>query len=127
MTAVLKGVVVCLCGAVLGAVLKRNSGAWALAVALSVIAVVGAMLLDTAASIFTMLYTLMEQTGVSGTLFRPLIKTVALALVSRLGSSLCRDAGESAMATLVEVGGAFGAIAVSLPLFTAVWDMLQTL
>ena len=60
-------------------------------------------------------------------LFAPLVKTVGVALVSRTGSDLCRDAGEGAMASLVETAGAVIAILVSLPLFQAAWDMLRSL
>ena len=59
-------------------------------------------------------------------LFGPLFKTVGIAMVSRLGSDLCRDAGEGAMASVLEISGSLGAIVVSLPLFEAVWDMLQS-
>ena len=55
----------------------------------------------------------------------PLFKTVAIALISRTGADLCRDAGEGAMASLVETAGAFGAVVVSLPLFGAVWELLS--
>ena len=57
----------------------------------------------------------------------PLLKTVGIALISRAGGALCRDAGEGAMAGLVEMAGAFAAILVSLPLFRAAWQMLEGL
>ena len=57
----------------------------------------------------------------------PLLKTVAISLISRIGGALCRDAGEGAMAGLVEMAGAFAAILVSLPLFRAAWQMLEEL
>lgn len=63
--------------------------------------------------------------GISSDLFSPLIKTLGIAIISRVGSDLCRDAGQNAMAGLVEMAGAFGAILVALPLFSAVWGMLQ--
>ena len=63
----------------------------------------------------------------SAELFVPLLKTVAISLISRIGGALCRDAGEGAMAGLVEMAGAFAAILVSLPLFRAAWQMLEEL
>ena len=70
---------------------------------------------------------LLDWGGLPTDLFLPLVKTVGIALVSRTGSDLCRDAGESAMASLVETAGAVTAILVSLPLFQAAWDMLRGL
>ena len=43
----------------------------------------------------------MQCGGVESALFAPLFKTVAIALISRTGADLCRDAGEGAMASLV--------------------------
>ena len=43
----------------------------------------------------------------------------------RLGS--CRDAGESAVASVLETAGAAAAIWVSLPLFQAAWELLRSL
>ena len=60
-------------------------------------------------------------------LFQPLLKTVCIALICRTGSDLCRDAGESALASVLETAGAVAAIVVSLPLFRAVWDLLESL
>ena len=60
-------------------------------------------------------------------LFTPLVKTVGIALVSRTGSDLCRDAGESAVASVLETAGAAAAIWVSLPLFQAAWELLRSL
>ena len=70
---------------------------------------------------------LLDWGGLSAELFTPLLKTVAIALVSRTGGALCRDAGEGAMAGLVEIAGAFAALLVSLPLFRAAWQMLEGL
>ena len=67
----------------------------------------------------------MQWGGVESALIAPHFKTVAIALISRTGADLCRDAGEGAMASLVETAGAFGAVVVSLPLFGAVWELLS--
>ncbi|MFR6394538.1 MAG: SpoIIIAC/SpoIIIAD family protein [Oscillospiraceae bacterium] len=48
--------------------------------------------------------------GLSEDLLRPLVKTVGIALVSRVGAELCRDANQGALATVVETAGAFSAI-----------------
>ena len=50
-----------------------------------------------------------------------------IALLSRTGSDLCRDAGEGAIASVLETAGAVAAIAVSLPLFRAAWELLRSL
>mgnify|MGYP000711703044 FL=1 len=47
--------------------------------------------------------------------------------MSRLGGEICRDAGQGAMAAVLDTAGAFGAVLVSLPLVRAAWELLRTL
>ena len=68
-----------------------------------------------------------ERSGISPELFVPLYKAVGIALVVRVGGSLCRDAGESALASVVETAGAVCALVVSLPLLRAVVSLLLEL
>lgn len=118
---------VCLIGALLASLLKKTSPHMALLLALAVCAAVLFALVRGLEEILSLLRELLEWGGLSVELFVPLLKTVAIAIVSRTGGALCRDAGEGAMAGLVEMVGAFSAIAVSLPLFRAAWQMLEGL
>lgn len=107
----------CLTGALLAVLLKRTNPDIALLLVL-------AEPLGEIRDFFTQLS---DWGGLPTELFAPLVKTVGIALISRTGSDLCRDAGEGAMASLVETAGAVTAILVSLPLFQAAWDMLRSL
>ncbi len=118
---------ICLLAAVLTALLKKNSPELALLLALAAVVAALFLLSGELQSVAAFLRRLMQAGGISTQLFTPLFKTVAIALVSRVGADLCRDTGESAMASLVDMAGAFGAIMVALPLFEAVWEILQTL
>lgn len=118
---------VCLVGALLAALLKKTSPDTALLLALAVCVAVLTALCRGLEDVLSLLRQLLEWGGLSTELFVPLLKTVAIALVSRTGGALCRDAGEGAMAGLVEMAGAFAAILVALPLFRATWRMLEGL
>ena len=118
---------VCLLGAVLTALMKKTSSDTALLLALAVCVAVLAALARGLEQVTDFLRELLDWGGLSAELFTPLLKTVAIALVSRTGGALCRDAGEGAMAGLVEIAGAFAALLVSLPLFRAAWQMLEGL
>ena len=89
-----------------------------------------ALLLAVAAAVVVLLavgQALGEHSGVSPELFVPLYKAVGIALVVRVGGSLCRDAGESALASVVEAAGAVCALVVSLPLLRTVLSLLLEL
>ena len=121
----MKVTALCLVGAVLAALLKKSSPELALLLALAACAAVLLALVRGVESVTAFVREVMQWGGVESALFEPLFKTVAIALVSRTGADLCRDAGEGAMASLVETAGAFGAVLVSLPLFSAVWELLS--
>ena len=117
----------CVVGSLLALVVKRGSPETALLVALASAVVVLLFLADAAAEVVTFLRQLGEQSGISQDLFQPLYKTVGIALVVKVGGSLCRDAGESALASVVETAGAVCALLVALPLLRAVLSLLQEL
>lgn len=118
---------VCLLSSVLAVLLKKSNPEIALLLT-GAAAFMGLILLSRSVEEITaFLREMVTMGGLLPELFAPLLKTAAIALISRISSDLCRDAGESAMASLVETAGAFGAILVSLPLMEAVWEMLQVL
>ena len=101
----------CLTGALLAVLLKRTNPDMALLLALAVCGAVLLLLAEPLQEIRDFFTQLSDWGGLPVELFAPLVKTVGIALVSRTGSDLCRDAGEGAMA----------------PLFQAAWDVLRSL
>lgn len=85
---------VCLAAAILGAVLRQHSPETAAVLGLAVCAVVGVLLLRGLAEVLDMLEELAAAGGLPEGLFTPLVKTLGIALVSRLGGEICRDAGQ---------------------------------
>ena len=107
--------------------MRRGSPETALLVTLAAAAVVLLFLSSALEELTDFLRELAENSGVSLALFGPLYKTVAIALVVKVGAGLCRDAGESALASVVETAGAVCALLVALPLLRAVLILLLEL
>ena len=118
---------VCVIGAVMAVFLKKTAPETGLLLTLAVCVVVMLALLRPLGEIWELVHQMAAWSGVEQEVFEPLLKTVGIALLCRVGTELCRDAGQSAMASLVEMVGAFGAILVALPLFRAVWELLESL
>ena len=117
----------CVIGALLAVVVRRGSPETALLVTLAAAVVVLLFLSSALEELTDFLRELAGKSGVSLALFGPLYKTVAIALVVKVGAGLCRDAGESALASVVETAGAVCALLVSLPLLRAVLELLMEL
>ena len=117
----------CVVGALLALVLKKCSPEVGLLLTLGTAAAVLLFLVGAMEELVSFLEELGTQSGISGDLFVPLYKTVGIALVVKGGGSLCRDAGESALAAVVETAGAVCALLVALPLLRAVLTLLLEL
>jgi stage III sporulation protein AD len=118
---------VCVTTAALGLAVKK--GAPELALVLGLAAAVAALLalagpLQTLMAFFS---DLTDRAGVPGDLFIPLYKTVGIALVVKIGSGLCKDAGTAALAGAVEIVGSVCALLAALPLLEKAMDVLLDL
>ncbi len=110
----------CVVGALLALVVKRGSPETALLLAVGAAVVVALALAGVVKELLAFVGELGSASGVSADLFVPLYKTIGIALVVQVGGNLCRDAGESALASVVETAGTLCALLAALPLLRAV-------
>lgn len=118
---------VCVTAALLALVMKRGSPESALLLALgaavAVLLALGGAMRDIAA----FFRELGSRSGIPNGLLEPLYKTVGIAVVVKIGGGLCVDAGEKALAAVVETAGAVCALAAALPLLQAVLSLVTEL
>lgn len=117
----------CVVAALLALVLRRGTPELGLMLTISVTVVVLLALADSMGEVLTFLTSLTEKSGVERSLFVPLYKTAGIAIVVNIGSCLCRDAGETALATVIETAGTLCALLAALPLLQAVLSLLLEL
>ena len=112
---------------VLSAVLKKNTPELALLLVLAA----GLWMLTLAAGGLGAAAALMEelaqQAGLSEARLEPVVKTVALSILTKLTVELCRSAGEGGVAAFVETAGAVLALLAALPLVRAVAQLMGEL
>ena len=118
---------ICVVAALLGLVLRRGSPEVTLLLTLAAAAAVLLALGQPLGELLAFLDSLTVQAGVSPALFRPLYKIVGIALVVKVGGGLCRDAGESALASVLELAGTVCALLAALPLLRAVLELIGEL
>lgn len=78
-------------------------------------------------SVKELMEALSDTAGLSPMVLTPVIKTVGIAIVTKLTAEVCRDAKEGGIAAFVETAGAAGALFVCLPLMEAVLSMIGEL
>ena len=99
-----------------GAVLALAAGALLLGAALGAIEEVRALADE-----------LVELIGLSPAVLAPVLKTVGIAILTRIAAELCRDAGEGGIAAAAETAGAAAAVLTALPLLRAVLSTITGL
>ena len=70
---------------------------------------------------------LQRLSGLSDVITMPLLKTAAIGILTQVASGICSDAGETALAKISELSGTVLSIYVSLPLLSAVLELLEEL
>ena len=70
---------------------------------------------------------LRETAGLNEAVLEPLLKTIAIGFVTKVSMTICADAGQTALASFLELCGTVLSVFVCLPLLRAVLDLLQSL
>jgi stage III sporulation protein AD len=127
MEAMMKLTAVGVTAAVLSAVLKRNTPELAMLLALCAGLWMLALAAEGLGAAMALMRELAGQAGLSEALLEPVVKAVALSILTRLTAEICRSAGEGGVAAFVETAGSALSLMAALPLVRAVAQMMGEL
>ena len=108
-------------------VVKKNVAELGMVLALCAGAIILSCSLGALEGVKELMDTLADTAGLSPAVLAPVVKTVGIAVLTRVSAELCRDAKEGGIAAFVETAGAAAALLVSLPLLKTVLSMLTGL
>lgn len=117
----------CVAAALLALVVKKGTPEIAMVLVLAAAAAALTALSEPVRELASLFQTLRRSASLAEEWFIPLYKTVAIAIVVRIGGDLCRDAGEGALAGVVETAGAVCALAAAAPLMHMVLSLILEL
>lgn len=63
-----------------------------------------------------------QKTGLDGAYIGALLRVVAVTFLAECGAALCRDAGESALATNLEIAGKLIILGLSAPIISSLFE-----
>jgi len=124
METLLKAAAVCIPAAVFAAAMKKDSPAMALLLAAAAACVTLYLALGAVTETAAFLGELADTAGISSAALSAVMKTVGIAVVSRLAADVCRDAGMSAAASAAELAGTAAALFAALPLMRTALSMI---
>jgi stage III sporulation protein AD len=70
---------------------------------------------------------LAESAGIASSLLSPVLKALGIAIVGKIASDICKDAGQSAVASAIDFCTALASLICAIPLMRAVLQMLKEL
>jgi len=127
MDALIKAAVAGGIGAVAALVVKKDSAPIAAALGIAAAFLVFAFALDMVSEIIDFCRSVAELSGISGSFFSPLLKTVGIGLLTRVSADICKDSGSASTAAAVELAGSVSALYTALPLMKTVLEMINSL
>ena len=128
MELILKAAALALTAALIGIVLRRTNPEMTLVLSICTVVLIMGAALGFAKSFTELAQTVQRIFGVSETLINPVINCVAVAIITKLTSDLCKDSSQAAAASAVELAGTVCALCIIMPLLmsmlTAIGGMI---
>lgn len=75
-------------------------------------------------AIVNILTSLSEKAGVGSQFLKILLKITGIAILTEFAVSICRDSGETAIASKIDLGGKIIIISISIPIITALLELV---
>lgn len=123
----MKATVIGIVTVLLAAMLRKYSKELGILLTLAACVLLGLLLVQFAQPLVDFLAKLRNIAGLDKSVTEPILKTIGIGLITQIGATVCADAGENAIAKLIEVCGGVLALYVSLPLLEAVLSMIDTI
>lgn len=127
MDIVIKGAAVGIIAALCALLIKKSNQEIGLVAAIAATAVICIAAAELLGSVFDVIHYAISRTGLSSAVFMPIVKCVGIAIVVNISASLCKDAGQSGIASAVDLLGAAAAVFTALPLIKSLLEMIGEL
>ncbi|PWM41009.1 MAG: stage III sporulation protein AD [Clostridiales bacterium] len=114
LTAIVGLAIVAVCIVVL---LRQYKPEYALMVSLICSVVIFAAVLGELIPAFDTIRSMMQQVQIDGQYIEILLKSLGICFITQIASESCRDAGESAIASKIELAGKLMLVVLALPMF----------
>lgn len=118
---------IALTAAALAVLLRQYRQEYALLIGIAAGVLILTLVIVKAQPVFAEISTLMAGAHVNAAYVLVLVKSLGICFVAQLASDACRDAGESAIASKVELAGKFAVLLIALPLFGQVANLALNL
>ena len=96
--------------------------------AIYISAIAGVLILYTAmdklSNIVSLLQSISQKSGINSTFLEILLKITGIAFLSEFAVNICKDSGESAIASKIELGSKVVIISMSIPIISSLMELI---
>ena len=96
--------------------------------AIYISAVAGILILyiamDKLSNIISLLQTISQKSGINSTFIEILLKITGIAFLSEFAVNICKDSGETAIASKIELGSKIVIISMSIPIISSLMELI---
>lgn len=85
------------------------------------------MVMSRLTAIIDILSNLSSKTGMGNEFLKILLKITGIAILTEFAVSICKDSGETAIASKIDLGGKIIIISISIPIITALLELIITI
>ena len=127
MDLLIRAVILGVVGSILTLVLKKGAPEISFVLTIAIALLITLLGLQVIGTILTFAESLAFAANLSPVLITPVMKTVGVGIVTRIASDICKDAGQSGVASTVELVGTITALYIALPLMQSVFELIGRL
>ena len=124
---ILKIAALALCAVMIIVLVKNYKPEFGIFVAIGCSVLILYFLVDSLKYAFSYMSQLYDKLDYGKTYFPIIIKVLAIAYITELTSQLCKDAGESSIASKVELAGKIIIFCVAIPVFISILNLVEQL
>lgn len=105
-------------------ILKQYKPEFTVYVSIIAGAIILFMVMDKLAGIVNLLTNIMNKTGTGSSFLKIILKITGIAILTEFAVSICKDSGETAIASKIDLGGKIIIISISIPIITALLELI---
>lgn len=117
-------IAIALIATVLSIILKQYKPEYGMFISLIVGVIILGVVIASIEPILATMQNLLSKLNVANEFSQTLIKSLGICYVTQLACDSCRDAGETAIASKLELGGKIAILIIALPMFTKLSEIV---
>ncbi len=121
---IIKIIGVALIGLIIIILLKQYKPEFAIYISLLTGVLILLLVMDKLTGIINLLQTFANKASINSTFITLLIKITGIAFLSEFAVSICKDSGEAAIASKIEIGSKIIIISMSIPILSALLEII---